>query len=178
MPDEMASKAIENPPRCIMGFGKDPADSILELIENREENWVYFGLRCGCGEAKLNVMGYEAESQSYPGTRVFIGPLALDCLKCGKTTELMDPRKDGYNGEINSNCTMTGDGPRDRYRCPDCAGDVFHVAVSFEYTVEEDELDDEPEMAQRIQDYFTWFCVYGKCDACEKFLDITDFECA
>ena len=165
-------------PRCIKKYKYDFNDVIIQEIHNREDHCAYFGLHCNCGGNHFNILGYNAESEFYPGTNIFIGPLALNCIKCNNILELIDPGKDGYDGENNSSVTMIGTGNRVYYKCAHCSENKYKVAVGFEYSFDKNEFDDFPEINERIQDYFSWFTLYGKCICCNNFSIITDFECA
>jgi rRNA maturation protein Nop10 len=117
-------------------------------------------------------------SQAYPDLPVFLAPLSLNCSSCGSRTQLFDPRCDGHDGEIKSSAGAVGQGDPSAYCCPNCANRAFDVATLLEYSIDDEEMEDWPELAARPQNYFTWFTLFGWCQSCGKRTSITDYECA
>jgi hypothetical protein len=136
----------------------------------------HFKVACPCGESSLFVLGYKAKSAVDPTEEIFIGPLAIQCSACGKVSELMDPAKDGHDGEHGNNVTMRGKGRRVRFACPECGPAALKVFPGFSYQFEAEEF--EPEEREHIQDFFDSFWLDGECSKCGKFQSITGFECA
>lgn len=62
--------------------------------------------------------------------------------------------------------------------CKGCSQSAFDIAVSLEYSVEDEEMDDWDDLAERPQGFFTLYSLYGKCNGCRQLSDVTDYECA
>ena len=164
-------------PRCIAGFQIASAPSLLKKVPKSEET-AYFALRCRCGSEGSFILGYRVADEADPDGQLFIGPLALECPDCGSVTEMMDPRKDGYDAEIGHCCSMVGEGPRDRFACAKCDGPLMDVVVGLEYGIDEEDLESDENMADHPQDYFTAFALFGRCKSCGAFQDAAQYECA
>jgi hypothetical protein len=137
----------------------------------------YFRVSCPCGENEVFVLGYPVKDEGPRAQTVLLGPLAIECPKCNKISELMDPRKDGYDGEIGCNCNMTGEGARSRFPCPKCGVSPMLVMPGFSY--QHDDMEEwSEEIGQRPQDFFGAFWLYGGCMRCRGVVSITGFECA
>ena len=118
------------------------------------------------------------QSLAYPDKLIFAAPIILKCQMCKTNDQLFNPRKDGYDGEIDSSAGVIGNGTPSHFTCSECGNSVFMPAVSLEYSVEDEEMDEWDELAQRPQDFFTWFSLMAKCTQCGILNDITDYECA
>jgi hypothetical protein len=174
MPQQDADFAKRNPPRCIRALHPDPTSSALGDFA-RDPEWTWFSLACPCGCKGVFILGYHAMSQVSAGTPIFVAPLAIECPECHLVSEVMDPRKDGYGGEISSSAGMTGTGPRSRFSCWKCGRPTRMVPlVGFSYQL--DDLDGD--MLARRQDYFDVFDLFARCAECGQLSEITEYECA
>jgi hypothetical protein len=161
-------------PRCIRGLKSSAEDPLLDDVPKLGDAFHYFRLWCPKHYSPLRVLGYPI--MLYPGDSHFSGPIAIECASCGDIVELMDPRKDGYDGEIGANANVTGDGPRQRWSCPKCKLDEFDVVVGFGYQFDSTEL--TPTEMERPEDFFDAFVMYGVCIKCHERSMITEMECA
>jgi hypothetical protein len=168
-PCPLVELAWREPPRCLAGFRAVPLKRPLRGME-RSSELAYFELNCRCGGEHLFALGYLEDDD------LFLGPLAAECATCSVVTELMNPEVHGYNGEIDSNSTMVGEGPRRRYPCPGCGEEGMRLFPWFIYRDERDEEWLESERPR--QDYFGAFGLHGECRRCGRLCDVTSFECA
>jgi hypothetical protein len=158
-----------NPPRCISGF---TAEAV------RDQAPTTFHLTCGCGCQIGNLLGYPLSSFKPEFTDSdFVGPLAFLCTQCGKTTEVIDTRIHGYDGEIGSSVTIRGKGKRAAFQCAKCKTEEMRVTVHFQYDGGELDLtEDDPSID--VQDFFGGFDAQGKCAICQEEFSIASFELA
>jgi hypothetical protein len=158
-----------NPPRCISGF-------VTEAV--RDQAPTTFRLTCRCGCQKGNLLGYPLSSfkPEFTGSE-FVGPLAFRCTKCRNTTEIIDTKIHGYDGEIGSSATIRGKGKRASFQCGKCKTEEMGVTVHFQYDGGEMDLkDDDPSID--VQDFFGWFDAQGKCANCQEEFSIASIELA
>jgi hypothetical protein len=88
-------------------------------------------------------------------------------------SELIDTRRHGYNGEVGCDSNLTGEGPRERFRCQRCGAVQFAAIPCFDYT----NVDFDPfDPRARPQDFFGWFTLFGECGQCSKVSVVSDFE--
>ena len=174
---EIVKRAYATPARCLLPFTVLADGVVVNELEQRIES-TRFQLACTCGSHTLAILGYPMKSPAYPDMDIFAAPVTLRCTACGREERLFDPKTDGYDGEIDSSAGVTGAGEPAAYACKACGQSAFDVAVSLEYSVEDEEMDDWDELAERPQDFFTWFSLYGKCSGCGQLSDVTDYECA
>jgi len=99
-----------HPPRCIAGFKARPAQlhgvefdghpSASQLginvpgvkIDAPEHINPVFALSCLCGADRHYVHGHLWSNPDFDNARVFLSPLALECVSCGKgTVQLVQP---------------------------------------------------------------------------------------
>jgi hypothetical protein len=148
------------------------------MIEGAEHVNPVFWLLCPCGCDSHSILGHYWRNPDCYSVLVFVSPLALVCSACGKVTELFDSDKHGYDAEIGAVPTnYRGTGKRSQFACKRCGPRAFQVFARFEYP---DDLlvRSADDFRGREQDLFHWFSVVGKCSACGRFTEITDFECA
>jgi hypothetical protein len=139
MPAELIQHVTEHPPRCIARFQIDSASPLLKELPSREDV-AYFALRCSCGSSAVGVLGHYVANESCPDEQVFVAPFALRCSRCGAVTELMDPRRDGYDAEIGECWSITGEGERSESKCSECGAQLMEVVVGFNYPVDDDDF--------------------------------------
>lgn len=132
----------------------------------------HFALECTCGSKEFAVQGC-----ANPGHSWLVSPYAARCKQCGTEHVLLDYEIHGWDGVLNNipNLGHRADTP---VHCPNCSGDVFTLAVLFQYNIEEKKLTDEerPELAP--EDLFGWFSATGKCVHCGNENNFADCECA
>src|SRR5262249_50056313 len=122
-------------------------------------------------------LGHQIRSEVNPGEDFFTGPLAIECPACARISEIMDPERDGHDGEIGSNTNLVGTGTRSRFPCPHCdMATEMLVLPGFSYPHEDP--DGSAAEVQRPQDFFSAFWLYGACTRCRNVNSITGFECA
>lgn len=174
---QIVDRAYATPARCVSRFAVLPDGEIIAELEHRIES-VQFQLACSCGARGFIIQGFPMASPAYPDQEIFAAPISLQCETCGKREQLFDPKSHGYDGEIDSSAGISGTGEPNAFPCRNCGNSAFEVAVSLEYSVEDEEMEDWEELAERPQDFFTWFSLYGKCLGCRNSSEITDYECA
>src|SRR5579862_1660403 len=149
----------------------------MDNLDGHGSPWnTFFEIRCTCGGTKHFVLGHYVMNPPYG--EVFVSPLALECKACGKIKELLDTDAHGYDGKIcgKGHC-IRGHGERTRFRCPTCGTQPFATISRFEYGAEGVYNDDDL-FRRDAQDVFDWFTLRGRCDNCQRELQIADFECA
>jgi hypothetical protein len=174
--EPLVMHAHKYPPRCIGALRPTPLQQPL-LGMDAFPFIAYFRVGCPCGEKGVFVLGYPAVDEGPRAEEIFLGPLAIECPKCGSISELMDPRRDGYDGEIGVNCNRTGEGKRSRFPCPKCGASSMLVMPGFSYPNDDMESWSE-DIRQRPQDFFGSFWLYGGCAKCKGLVSITALECA
>src|SRR5712692_11123515 len=95
----LVKRVHANPPRCIASLRPVPLPRPL-LGMDEYPALAYFRIGCPCGEDAAFVLGYPVRSDDDAGEEFFTGPLAIECPRCGRVSELMNPERDGYDGEI------------------------------------------------------------------------------
>lgn len=176
----------DHPPRCIVGLNPMPTQALKPTLQLPPHLTVYHGLGgepnpasfvigCPCGNRAVNLLGYYVFIDDRKRTRIFVGPLSLECPKCGVTKEFFDTRKHGWDGEQGVNTHITGEGSPDRFACPRCGIQPMIVAAEFFYS----EPYDTPSGGQaRSQDFFGGIAVLAQCTCCNSLVEVTSFECA
>ena len=181
MPSQIVAMARATPARCLSGFHVE-LDPTLASEGPDALDVARFLLTCQCGHASFHILGHNAISQTYPDTPIFIAPITLDCPECRCCTQLFDPRRDGYDAQIEegsgSTTGMTGTGTPDHFVCPSCGHREFVPCVCLNYSLDDEEMDDWEELAARPQDFFDWFSLSASCLKCGVSSDVTDYECA
>jgi hypothetical protein len=163
-------------PRCIAPFISTPADRPEPWESDDIATW---RLACKCGGQYGSFLGYPLShyNTKYSGS-AFVGPLAFACGKCNSVRELFDANKHGYHAEAcRSPSTICGEGLRQQFVCPSCAGKAFEVLTSFFFwPASIDLVEDEPEeFESRAQDLFCEFVAHGRCQGCGTVTRFTEF---
>jgi Zn finger protein HypA/HybF involved in hydrogenase expression len=154
------------PPRCIENNATQSSESLISLIrKDYGENIEAYAIQCKCGETEL-----------IPVAPIGMGLVSFNCPSCGDNQLLFDPKRDGYDGELGNNDNMDMEEPV-LFICPQCGGEEFSLACAFQYSGEDDVLEDE-EIEKKPQDLFGWFIFAGECVVCGKTTTICDCECA
>lgn len=89
---------------------------------------------------------------------------------------VFDARRHGFDGEQRLSPQYTGLKPPEPYHCQRCGHDRFEVVTLFEYGDPEDYQD--PQVAARPQDFFSWFELVATCAQCGKKKAVVSVECA
>lgn len=162
---------MNNTPRCIRQLNVD-FNSEFALRLARPDDSLCAEVSCPCGNDIVCVLGYYVNSDAANGKQIFVGPLGMKCSTCSLESEIMDPEVHGYNGEIGSNTTMRGSGPRRTWHCPTCKNEWVRIAVVFSYQVEVDDV-----MSKRPEDYFDVFQLFAECYRCNGVSTVSLFDC-
>jgi Zn finger protein HypA/HybF involved in hydrogenase expression len=131
-----------------------------------------YKIGCTCGSSMQQLLGYSLESQSLPGEVVFVGPLSIECLSCGKRSLFFDSERHGHDGENESSVAMSGTGEPQQWSCPQCESSNIEVEVQMTYNVEH-----EKENEERAEDFFSEIAVACKCRKCKKTFKATSIDC-
>ena len=169
-------RVLNTPPRCLAGFTLEPSLLKDHPFDGHGEplNKVY-RLRCACGHDRFLTLGHHLINEGQP---IFVSPLALECAKCRKVTELIDTDQHGYDAEIGSmTTTIRGTGARAPFACGRCGVRPTTAHARFEHSGETLE-DSTGEWTGNEHNLFTWFSLVGECDGCNRVIAIADFECA
>jgi hypothetical protein len=170
--DDMAKYARRHPPRCIRELS--PMLLTKSTAEQAEEG-ADFRVGCPCGQRTCYVLGYVREDEGPQRTICFVSPLALECLQCGRVSELIDTRQHGHDGEQGCDGNVTGEGPRVRFPCPRCGETPVAAIAGFDYGGHHYNPFDPQ---SRPQDFFGGFTLRGECSRCATRLCVTSFETA
>jgi hypothetical protein len=174
---EVLERVRAQPPRCITVVRPVPLPHPL-LGMDRYPGLAYFRIGCPCREGAAFILGHWLHNEDAPGEDFFTGPLAIECPKCGRVSEFMDPEQHGYDGEIGANTTTVGHGQRSRFSCSNCAIATPMLAMpGFSYKKIDDWHASADEL-RRPQDFFGAFWLYGACTQCRELSNVVGFECA
>jgi len=179
---KFVQRAYLKPARCLSAFGKKTSgDAVQE--GNVRDQLVKFQLECNCGAAIFKVHGFPLPGRTYPSEDSIAGPISLECHVCKRINQVFNPEVHGYNGELDSLHGMESAGKIDSaeplvFQCSKCEEMKQSIAVSLIYSIPDEEMDGDVELAQRPQDFFTTFSLYGRCMTCEYVSMVTDYECA
>ena len=172
---------MDHPPSCLSGL--EPW-----LVVHADGAWngqTEWGIQCACGGEVGEVLGYSLADLNprYEGPLLFVTPLAFQCCRCERVTEIIDTDRHGYDGENKQKfggvgaATYRGEGERKTFNCGECGKTHFTVTAGFQYS-DFDHVEDEPDLEPVAQDYFDWFVSTGVCAACGKSQCIGDYELA
>jgi hypothetical protein len=186
MSSEQVQHVPRKPPRCITDLNPNPTRHSKPTLLLPPELSVYHGpynladtasfvIGCPCGERAVFLLGYYAETDNHRMDNIFVGPLSIECPKCGVVSEFFDTRKHGYDGEQGVNTHIIGDGNPDRFACPHCGVAPMVLCPNFCYQGVESF---RGEMRDRSQDFFGGLDVVGQCTRCNAIVEIAAFECA
>ncbi len=178
MTDPIANRAINDHPRCIKEFLAETDSNLINLIENRGKHYTYFGLRCKCQSKHFYIYGHKLKNEPDRKNHFLLSPLLLKCQDCDQIKELFDVRKHGLNGESELYIDVPIEGDKSKHKCSSCESDIFEILVGFEYAFDEEDVEEDEELNERVQDFFTWFILYGQCVKCSSLELIADIECA
>ena len=177
MQSQIVKRAYATPARCVSPFKVSASGDAVPEGNPRDQS-VRLQIACTCGAGDLSILGFPMAAPSSPKTSIFAAPLSIACHACNKTERVFSPDCDGYDGEIGSSAGVVGSGAPSKFPCPKCGQTTFHAAVALEYSIRDEEMEDEEELAARPQDFFTGFSLFGKCTRCGHLARVTDYECA
>ncbi len=176
-PSQIVMRSRETPARCLSPFSTCSVVPMMGQIE-KEPGHAIFTVNCKCGSSDLGILGFPMTSPGRPDQDIFAATIYLKCNVCGKTEPVFNPDQDGYDAEIGSSSSVVGTGGPSAFPCANCGHTEFKPEVSLEYSLEDEELDDWEELAEKPQDFFTWFSLKGMCSNCGHSSEVTDYECA
>jgi hypothetical protein len=167
-----------HPPRCLRRFAlrsdTDITRKILTAVTHLPDGWVAFELGHRDAIQQPVLLGYPGDPDDPPQN--FLSPIAVQWEPCGGVQEVIDCERHGYDGEQDANCTITCDGLRQSWRCPDrfCRDHIFVACFSYH---------DEPPVRDAdcyfpLQDQFQWFVLAAYCRQRDQVVTIADFECS
>ena len=159
-----------HPPRCMSRLCRSLPDQFLPDLKECA-GYVAFGLLCPSGSSRLMLLG--KRDGHAPD---LCGPLAVRCDDCGKENPLLDPRKDGYDGELGQFSAEYDTLPATEYECPDCGGKTHELGILLEVQGEPGDLPEEHR--SRPEDFFNSASVYGICAHCDARGWLFSQECA
>lgn len=174
---EWVKRAYATPARCLSLFKTEAEGDAIPKGSPRDRA-VRLQVQCTCGSAAFAVLGFPMASPAAPSTQIFAAPISLACRACGNTQQIFSPACDGHDGEAGCSAGVLGSGEPVEFPCAKCAETAHSVAVSLEYSIGDEEMEDEEDFAARPQDFFTWFSLHARCTKCGHLADVTDYECA
>ena len=176
---KMVQLVQATPPSCLSSLRVSPRHAVPW---DDQAGW---SLACSCGETKGELLGHPLKdcNPNFDGPLVFVSPLAFLCSSCGKTTEIINTKKHGYNAEIAKmeggvgDSNYVGKGKRKSVPCPKCGGTEYSLTAYFGHP-HFDLIEDEPALEPRVQEYFDSFSCFGKCASCGRDSSLVGFELA
>ena len=189
MPSKFVEYVHAKPPRCLSMVSAKPTERLIPTIKKPPHESIYYGdygkpgdiegtasfiVGCSCGCFLVYLLGYNVMPENGHDS-VFVGPLGLECPRCGAVAEFFDTRKHGYDGEQGVNTHYVGTGDPSRVACPTCGETPMFVCVNFSYNQGVENF--EGEMAKRSQDFFNTLDVVVQCSKCNCSIEVTSFEC-
>ncbi len=138
-------------------------------------------IRCACGCEEIRLRFYGEDRGDFLRVKKYQDDYGLRisgvCSRCGKSHELFDMAKHGYNGFVCGDGRPVADSDLEGYRCHGCGGSGFSVEMGIELEdleqFIEEVVDYEPEK-YRPEDYvdaFDWVTISLKCKGCGKSLE-------
>jgi predicted RNA-binding Zn-ribbon protein involved in translation (DUF1610 family) len=190
MPSEFVQYVHQRPPRCISGVNAKPTEHFRPTFRLPRHLTVYHGgygegdipgvdtvsfvIGCPCSCPAVYLLAYYVTYEGFRKDTGFVGPLSLECPKCGTVSKFFDTRKHGYDGEQGVNTSIVGKGRPGRFACPQCGEVPVIVCVNFSYQGVEEF---RGEMRERRQDFFNSLDVVVQCTKCNTLVEVTSFEC-
>jgi hypothetical protein len=162
--DEYIRYMWEHPPRCTAKTTSPASSEFLRAAEDELGDYsTVFQIRSAAGESVFPL---------WTGTdgAVLVGSSTPD-----QAIFAFNPSHDGYNGEFGLGPTEVRS--EERFVCPGCGHDRFTAAAAFQYSGNNEELD-EPELVERRQDFFSWFALLACCEKCGWNGTVASVECA
>lgn len=177
MEDDFIDWMWTHPPRCVSNITYEAPYQLAEsLTKNYGDYSTAFGVCCSCGN---RILGIRLLSLMENGKEYLVPPVYIFCKKCNKETLIFDSEMHGWDAETGA-FPYKYEGTKFDYSCPACKGELFEVAVGFQYSTNEEDLKrilDDAEY-NRHQDFFEWFATEVRCNTCQNIQQIMDYECA
>ncbi len=140
---------------------------------------------CGCDDIRLKIYGEQHQEhiavKRYKNDYGF--RIAGACAACGKSFDIFDMAKHGYNGFVCGDGASVEEEDLKVYHCGACQGDAFTVEIGIELEDKEQFIEEvveyEPDkfVPEDYVDAFDWFTVALKCKKCgRKYEDWVNFE--
>lgn len=172
--DALAARLSQTPPSCLQNLAVVRADGEREIVGGLQTRWE---LGCRCNGRGFHFLGHPLASDP----AIYLGPLALECIACGQTTELLDTDIHGFHAEVArveggvGSAKLRGEGPRSTYACPGCDATGCEVSTAFDYWG----LDELAEMTEEggyaVDNLFNVFWCDCRCTGCGQTFQPTDF---
>lgn len=163
------------PPTCIADF----AAKRTQISDDPYDATVQWEIGCKCGCRTGTVHGYHIEDHDH-----FWSPLSFQCDDCQSEHVFFDQSLHGYNRAFDSEDEpddepQAPEGEKITAQCPECSAKSLTVRLTFSNPSGSGvDLEDEPEYADRCQDFFDYFFCYGVCSKCQNSWMLSEFECA
>lgn len=169
--EEILELARANPPQCLSGFILKQESPLLPQLKITDTEIAY-QLECSCGGTHFKFHGFRYPERERNGNICILAPITVTCSLCGHEAPVFDDDKDGYDAMIDFRSERSD--PHE----PWTLDGEYQLAVSFEYSMTDDEIPDFPELTNgHGGDYFTWITIYGQKDG-EEPQNLFDWECA
>ena len=154
-------------PRCLGGHAVRAPEALREHLASQfGSSTTIVSPVCSCGEGALEVTAASG-----------FGPVRVTCPACRARRVIFDPTIHGYDGELGINREMSVDADQP-FACPSCAARVFDVAACFQYSGEDEILEDASAPPVAREDLFGWAAFAVRCHGCGHIADVADIECA
>jgi ribosomal protein L37E len=164
------------PPTCLKEFVSERRS----ISNSPYDATVEWGIACKCGCKTGAVTGYTRDIDD----NFLLSPLSFQCDGCNLENVFFDQSLHGYNRAFDnpseSPCKpMPPQGTKTMFQCPDCGQKSFDVSLTF-YNPSGSgvDLEEDPEYADRCQDFFDNFVCTTKCCQCGRSSVCTEIECA
>lgn len=164
----------DHPPRCIVSCAAVPTDEMAAFAGDDYGTYAsIFQIRNEAGQREWLVWGASDAGDAAKRSPVLVGSAQRD-----HAVFVFDETCDGYNGEFGlSDDSKEVPVYQTAVNCPECGADRFNLTAVFQYSGDNEELNEDDLIARR-QDFFAWFALLGCCTKCPWKGVIANVECA
>ena len=171
--DDYIKDMWQNPPSCIQAFSKINDKKLVETILTEYGNYTTaFSLKHKCDGPLFQIYG-KSNNNEMP---LLIGKIQIQCNKCKQNDVIFNSAIHGYDGILGQGEDYSNEEDI-LYKCSYCTNQLFHLAVGFQYSGDEEEMIIEENLIMKPQDLFGWFIIHGRCTTCKKINKIASIEC-
>jgi uncharacterized protein (TIGR02996 family) len=174
---EIIRRVKAQPPRCLRGLGARTDTELLrrfprQRLHPAEYASISFELTHPDPQQKAVLLGYADDR----GLDIFFSPYAVRWEPSGEQHEFFDAEQHGKSGENDGNCTITGIGKRQPWRCGRRGCRAHTFLVTFIYRIEYPPtryIDRHLPLA----DQFYHFDLDAYCATQDRVVEVASFEC-
>jgi hypothetical protein len=159
-----------HPPRAIASVAFAAHETLRkQAVEAYGDYTTTFGLRCACGSTTWHVRLGHGEYEK-------VAAVSVACPGCKAAVDCFDVRHDGYDAEAQASHPGAAPASWTTHSCSICQDDRFLLGLTFQYSGDDEELDDPSDVARK-QDFYSWFVAAARCE-CGMIDEVASIECA